>query len=146
MSRDLAASVLPAYHSYTHILLNWLAEFFPPFSIFFTPTVLILGPLEVTKKWEKGEEGAQVSFESFHSSHHSVSSLPIPFITLAPANNTYYYETFKCVCVCWIIKYNIFPKKVIRKEWFNYFQKWKFQYLIYRFYTMKPEMTTRISI
>lgn len=57
MSRDLAASVLPAYHSYTHILLNWLAEFFPPFSIFFTPTVLILGPLEVTKKWEKGEEG-----------------------------------------------------------------------------------------
>lgn len=57
MSRDLAASVLPAYHSYTHILLNWLAEFFPPFSIFFTPTVLILGPLEVIKKLEKGEEG-----------------------------------------------------------------------------------------
>lgn len=100
MSRDLAASVLPAYHSYTHILLNWLAEFSPPFPIIFTPTVLILRSLRSNKEMrERGKRSAQVSFEWFHSSHHSISSLPIPFITLAPANNTYYYETFKCVCV-----------------------------------------------
>ena len=56
MSRDLAASVLPAYHSYTHTLLNWLAEFSPRFPTFFTPTVLILRSLRSNKEM-KGEKG-----------------------------------------------------------------------------------------
>lgn len=99
MSRDLAASVLPAtIHTHTYYSTG-LLNFFPPFSIFFTPTVLILGPLEVIKKLEKGEEGV-------HKCHLNrfivliIVFLPfLSFITLAPANNTYYYETFKCVCV-----------------------------------------------
>ena len=113
MSRDLAASVLPAYHSHTHTLLIWLAELSPPFPIFFTPTVLILRSLRSNKEMrERGKRSAQVSFEWFSSSHHNISFLPIHFITLAPANNTYYYETFKCVCIlCAYVYITIFLAK-----------------------------------
>ena len=84
MSRDLAASVLPAYHSHTHTLLIWLAELSPPFPIFFTPTVLILRSLRSNKEMrERGKRSAQVSFEWFSSSHHNISFLSIHFITLA---------------------------------------------------------------